>query len=193
MKRSAQRTLFAFGLRKTVEVNGVQRQVVPAKVLEYDVLNPFLFRFNFGERFGRGCARASHERRPGRMVGQKGQQQDVDRKFAGDAWHKVCTQAKYTQMRQRAWEATGSLIAADGNEDSKIKPRGMLNYPGPPAPGFPIPANWSPQPANNGDEEADQEEEDEEGEEEEEEEEEESDTPHSEEDEEEAEDDENTL
>ena len=93
-------------------------------------------------------------------------------------------------MRQRAWEATGSLIAADGSEDSKIKPRGMLNYPGPPAPGFPIPANWFPQPANNGDEEADQEEEDEE---EEEEEEEESDTPPSEEDEEEAEDDENTL
>ena len=55
-------------------------------------------------------------------------------------------------MRNRAWEATGSLITADGSEDEKIAPQGLTatDWPGPPAPGFAIPAEWVPQTVESG-------------------------------------------
>ena len=58
----AQTTLFAFGLKKFVQHNGVKHEVVPAPVLNYDIQNPLVFKFKCGQRFSRGCARASHER-----------------------------------------------------------------------------------------------------------------------------------
>ena len=45
-------------------------------------------------------------------------------------------------MRVRAWEATGSLVTADGSEDDKILPQGLNNWPGPHPPGFAIPQEW---------------------------------------------------
>ena len=82
--------------------------------------------------------------------------------FAGDAWQKLF-EDKYKKMRVRAWEATGSLITADGSEDSKISPQGVSNWPGPPPPGFAIPPDWL-QPARQAlaEEEEEEEEEDEE-------------------------------
>ena len=64
--------------------------------------------------------------------------------FAGDAWQRLFTGDTYYKMRNRAWEATGSLITADGSEDEKIAPQGLTatDWPGPPAPGFAIPAEW---------------------------------------------------
>ena len=88
---------------------------------------------------------------------------------AGDAWQKVFGD-QYKTMRQRAWEATGSLITADGSEDCKIRPQGVLMYPGPPAPGFAIPPEWMGPVAMEAAEEENEEEEEEEKEEEEEEE-----------------------
>ena len=58
----AQTTLFAFGLKKFVQHNGVKHEVVPAPVLNYDIQNPLVCKFKCGQRFSRGCARASHER-----------------------------------------------------------------------------------------------------------------------------------
>ena len=45
-------------------------------------------------------------------------------------------------MRVRAWEATGSLVTADGSEDDKILPQGLNNWPGLHPPGFAIRQEW---------------------------------------------------
>ena len=57
-----QPTLFAFGLKKIVQVNGVRHEVMPTHVLNYEVENPLKCKFECGKRFSRPCARASHER-----------------------------------------------------------------------------------------------------------------------------------
>ena len=57
-----QPTLFAFGLKKIVQVNGVRHEVMPTHVLNYEVENPLKCKFECGKRFSRPCARGSHER-----------------------------------------------------------------------------------------------------------------------------------
>ena len=54
--------LFAFGLKKIVQVNGVRHEVMPTRVLNYEVENPLKCKFECGKQFSRPCARASHER-----------------------------------------------------------------------------------------------------------------------------------
>jgi len=59
---------------------------------------------------------------------------------------------KVASPEKEAWEATGSLITADGSEDEKIAPQGLTatDWPGPPAPGFAIPAEWVPHTVESG-------------------------------------------
>ena len=82
----------------------------------------------------------------------EGQRRLLATEFAGDAWQRLFTGGAYYKMRNRAWEATGSLITADGSEDEKIAPQGLTatDWPGPPAPGFAIPAEWVPQTVESG-------------------------------------------
>ena len=57
-----QRSLFECGLIKVVEHNGVQEQVVPRRILNYEANNPLCCKYGCGARFSRGCALAKHEK-----------------------------------------------------------------------------------------------------------------------------------
>ena len=92
----AQPTLFAFGLKKFVQHNGVQHEVVPAPVLNYEIQNPLVCKFKCGQRFSRGCARASHER--------------------------TCKRRK---VAPPVVALAPGPVAADGSEDDKIAPQGL--------------------------------------------------------------------
>ena len=58
-----QKSIFAFpGFVKYAKVNGVVHAVVPPSLDDFDAKHPLLCRWGCGERFGRGCAKASHEK-----------------------------------------------------------------------------------------------------------------------------------
>ena len=66
---------------------------------------------------------------------------ELSMEWLGDAWQQLF-EDKYRKLRTSAWEATGSLISADGSDDHKIVPQGLANWPGPHPPGFAIPDDW---------------------------------------------------
>ena len=66
---------------------------------------------------------------------------ELSMEWLGDAWQQIF-EDKYKKLRTSAWEATGSLISADGSDDHKIMPQGLANWPGPHPPGFAIPDDW---------------------------------------------------
>ena len=66
---------------------------------------------------------------------------ELSMEWLGDAWQQIFEE-KYKKLRTSAWEATGSLISADGSDDHKIVPQGLANWPGPHPPGFAIPDDW---------------------------------------------------
>ena len=47
--------------------------------------------------------------------------------WAGNAYRKFCD-SRYDNFRWRLFEKTGCLITADGSEDAKVSPEGLLNY-----------------------------------------------------------------
>ena len=47
--------------------------------------------------------------------------------WAGNAYRKLCD-SRYDNFRWRLFEKTGCLITADGSEDAKVFPEGLLNY-----------------------------------------------------------------
>ena len=51
--------------------------------------------------------------------------------WVGDAWETLCG-TNYEHLRKRCWEKTGYLITADGSDDDKISPEGLLMYKVPP-------------------------------------------------------------
>ena len=72
--------------------------------------------------------------------------------WLGDAWQRIFEDG-YKRMRECAWEATGSLITADGSDDDKIAPQGLPNWPGPHPPTFDVPKEWYGEADTEGDEE----------------------------------------
>ena len=58
-----QRSIFAFGVRKVVVHNGVEREVVPTEVSNYEVNHPFSCKFDCGERFKRPCGKEKMQQR----------------------------------------------------------------------------------------------------------------------------------
>ena len=57
-----QKSIFAFpGFVKYAKVNGVVHAVVPPSLDDFDAKHPLLCRWGCGERFGRGCAKATHD------------------------------------------------------------------------------------------------------------------------------------
>ena len=47
--------------------------------------------------------------------------------WAGNAYRKLCD-SRYENFRWRLFEKTGCLSTADGSEDAKVSPEGLLNY-----------------------------------------------------------------
>eukprot|EP00112_Aurelia_sp_Birch-Aquarium-sp1_P017284 Seg3990.4 transcript_id=Seg3990.4/GoldUCD/mRNA.D3Y31 product="hypothetical protein" protein_id=Seg3990.4/GoldUCD/D3Y31 len=52
--------------------------------------------------------------------------------WVGDAWE-LLQGNEYKESRYRCFEKTGCLITADGSDDDKINPEGLLGYVVPPS------------------------------------------------------------
>ena len=51
--------------------------------------------------------------------------------WVGNAYRTICS-SKYDNLRCRLFQKTGTLITADGSDDERIQPEGLLDYKVPP-------------------------------------------------------------